>query len=140
MKKTVSFITLFAIILLSFTACTPTSTGGGTATVVIGTDTPTEYTLVFQDGDITNGLLSAFDMLELEYDISGGFLNGVGDLNPQPPTYIWIYTSVSADADVSSYATTLVYKGATLTSTGKGAEEMTIEDGAIIYVGTITYG
>ena len=140
MKKAISIITACAIILIALTACTPTNAGGGSATIVIGTETPTEYTLDFEAGDITNGLLSAFDMLGLEYDISGGFLNGVGELNPIAPTYIWIYTSVSADADVSSYATTLVYKGTTLTSTGKGAEEMTIEDGAIIYVGTITYG
>ena len=53
--------------------------------------------------------------------------------------YLYIYTSVEADIDVSSHATTVEYKGTTLTSAGVGISEMSLTDGAVIYITTITY-
>lgn len=139
MKKTTSLICVFAIVLLCLASCNP-PTSSGTATIVIGTETPSEYTLEFKDGDITDGLLSALDLLEIEYVEDGGMLSSVGDLSPTGSTYIWIYTSVDADKDVTAYATTMEYNGVQLTSTGKGAKTMSIVDGAIIYIGTISFG
>ena len=54
--------------------------------------------------------------------------------------YIYLYTSVAADQDVSSYATTKEYNGMTLVSSGVGLSDMSAPDGAVIYVGTIFYG
>ena len=53
--------------------------------------------------------------------------------------YIYIYTSVEADMDVTSYAETVEYEGMTLTSTGVGISEMSLPDGAVIYITTIVY-
>lgn len=137
MKKTLSLILAFTLVILSLVSCIEPK--GGTVTVVIGTQAPTEYKLDFEAEQIENGLLSVLDLLGIEYDISGGFLSSVGELAPTPPKYIYIYTSATEDADVSSFAQTMEYKGKTLTSSGVGARDMHITDGAIIYIGTIVY-
>ena len=137
MKKLLSIFILFALIITSLTACIETK--DGTVTVVIGTQTPAEYTLDFKTEEIENGLLSVLDLLEIDYDISNGFLNGVGELHPEAPEYIYIYTSVEADVDVSDWAQSMEYGGKTLVGTGFGASEMHITDGAFIYIGTIVY-
>ena len=69
-------------------------------------------------------------------------INKVGSLENNDETweYIYLYTSVAQDVDVSEYATTVEYKGQTLTSSGVGASDMHLEDGAIIYIGTIIFG
>lgn len=139
MKKQLSFICVFVLLLGCLFSCTPPSENG-TATIVIGTEEPREYTLEFREGDITNGLFSALDLLDIEYTEEGGMFYSVGNLAPTGNTYIWIYTSVDADRDVTAYATTMEYRGTTLTSTGKGAKDMSITDGAIIYIGTISWG
>ena len=53
--------------------------------------------------------------------------------------YVYIYTSVEADADVTSYAKSVQYDGMTLTSSGKGISEMSLPEGAVIYITTIVY-
>ena len=40
---------------------------------------------------------------------------------------------------MSQYATTIDFDGKTLTNSGVGAADMTVEDGCVIYVGTIVY-
>ena len=52
-------------------------------------------------------------------------------------SYIYIYTSVEADFDVSEYRMEMDYNGKTLVSSGVGLDEMRLLDGAIIYVGTV---
>ena len=85
------------------------------------------------------------------YDRSGyahfGYTAGVGAYrddgalkeNAAESTYIFIYTSVEKDFDVTTMATKMDYKGTSLTSAGIGATSMTVEDGAIFYIGTIKY-
>lgn len=135
----ISIILVLALCAASLASCKKDEKDG-TVTVVIGTETPVEYTLDFESEDIENGLFSVLELLEIDYEESGGFLNSVGSLSPTPPEYIYIYTSVEKDKDVSSYAQTLEYKGNMLTSAGVGAGELTIVDDAIIYIGTINYG
>ena len=137
MKKTLSLILVCALVLISLASCVQTH--DGTVTVVIGTETPEEHKLEFKAEQIENGLLSVLDLLEIEYDEAGGFLNGVGELRPTPPEYPYIYTSVAEDIDVSTWATSMEYKGVTLGSVGVGARQLHITDGAIIYIGTIVY-
>ena len=138
MKRALSIL-ISAVLIVSLSACIPQKSESGTATIVIATEEPSVYTVEFKEGDITSGLLSALDILEIEYDISGGFLNSVGDLKPTPPEYVYIYTSVLSDADTSAWATTMDYNGTTLKSVGVGADELHVTDGAIIYIGTIVY-
>ena len=138
MKKTLSLLLILALTLsLALTACKDSS--DGTVTVVIGTEVPTEHELEYKADDITNGLLSVLELLEIEYTESFGMLSSVGDLAPEPPIYIYIYTSVESDFDVSEWAVSMTYDGTSLTSSGVGAKDMKIEDGAIIYIGTISY-
>ena len=138
MKKTLSLFLIICLTFILFSSCNkPTS--NGTLTLVIANEEETVYTVDYKSEDITNGLFSILDLLNITYTESGGFLNSVGDLVPQPPEYIYIYTSVAEDMDVSSYALTLEYGGKALTSAGVGAKDLHIKDGATIYIGTITY-
>ena len=140
MKKTVSLMAIFAILTLTLISCKPTADTSGSVTVVIGTEAPTEHVLEFEEGDITNGLFSVLDKLELAYTTdSYGMLASVDTLAPTAPTYIYLYTSVAEDFDVSQYALTMEYGSITLTSSGVGAAAMHITDSAVIYIGTITW-
>ena len=53
--------------------------------------------------------------------------------------YVFIYTSVEKDFDVTEWASEVEYKGTKLVSSGLGASSMTVEDGAIYYFTLITY-
>lgn len=118
----------------------------GFVTVVIGTEEPTEYKVNMDKVEGTDGLLSVLAYLKeaegLTYEESGGFLSAVGDLvqDSAKGEYIYLYTSVAEDADVTVYATTQAYKDMTLTSSGVGAKDMHMTDGAVIYIGIISWG
>lgn len=133
------------IALSALVGCGETSKTGF-ATVVVGTETPTEYKVNLDKVEGEEGLLSVLAYLKetegLTYEESGGFLSAVGDLEQDTGKgeYIYLYTSVAEDADVSVYATTQTYKDMTLTSAGVGAKDMHITDGAVIYIGLIVWG
>ena len=84
-------------------------------------------------------LLDVLDKAKIRYDAQDGFLTSVGGLTPAAPEYIYLYTSVETDFDVSQYPSTIDFDGKTLTNSGVGAAEMTIKDGCVVYVGTIVY-
>ena len=69
-------------------------------------------------------------------------LTKVGELENDAAAgeWIYVYTTVEDDIDVSQYATTVQYDGQSITSSGKGAHEMTIAKDAIISIGLIVYG
>ena len=138
MKKITSLILVCAIAILTLIACTP-NTDSGSATIVIDTEPNAVYTVDFEAGEFARGLLSALDKLGIAYTEEGGMLYSVGELAPAAPTYIYIYSSVSENHDVSSWAQSITYEGNTLVSVGFGAAELTFVDGAIFYIGTITY-
>ena len=116
-----------------------------TATLVLETDPKTEFEIDLDKVEITNGLLSVLDYLKsegkLDYKETSGFLDKVGSLENDAAAgkYLYVYTSVAADADVSQYATTVEYNGMTLTSSGVGASDMHVEAGAVIYIGLIVW-
>lgn len=165
MKKITSLILALLVIcsLLSMVGCsdntttatTTTTTASTTTTapavktmsLVVGTDEPTAYTVEIDNVEITDGLMSVLEYLKttegLEYTSDdtgyGAFLTKIGALEQKDNTYIYLYTSVEKDMDVSQYATTVEFEGKTLTSSGVGASEMTIEDGCTIYIGTINF-
>lgn len=143
MGRILTLVLVIAIALCALASCGENSKSGF-VTVVIGTETPTEYKVNLDKVEGTDGLLSVLAYLKTEknltYAETGGFLNEVGDLKPEAPVYIYIYTSVEEDFDVSTYATTMEYKGQTLTNSGVGAKDMHMTDGAVIYIGTINFG
>lgn len=122
---------------------------GKVVKIVVGGKKETVYSVDYSEIEITEGALSIFKHLDekgkLTYKANdtgfGAFLTEVGDLkqNEASATYIYLYTSVKADQDVSAYATEKVWSGKTLVSSGVGLTSMTIENGAVIYVGTISY-
>ncbi len=114
--------------------------------LVVGGENEKVYSVDFSGIEITEGPLSVIKHLaeagKLTYKIEGTFLTEVGDLKQDAATgtYIFLWTSVEADFDVSEWATTKEWSGKTLTSSGIGIQDMTVENGAVIYVGTVSWG
>lgn len=146
---------LLAVVLV-FTAtvaaaCTPDETPAPGSDVfeaddemrlVIAYDEPEEKVLPLSGLSRDIGLMELFDECGIEYTAADGFFYSVEDLSPDGTNgeYIYIYTSVVSDFDTSAYAEEIEYDGVKLVSSGVGAAEMTIEAGAVIYIGTIIYG
>ncbi len=141
----ITAILLLAVMMLSLFACENESDSSGKMTLVLAGDSLTTYEVDLGEIEIKKGLVSVFEYLKrekgLEYEISGTYLNKVGELENDGAAgkYIYIYTSVTSDMDVSQYAMTVEYEGKTLTSSGVGANEMRIEDGCVIYIGYISW-
>ena len=129
------------------TPSTPTEETGekGFCTVVIEGEPATEYRVNLDKVTGTDGLLSVLAYLKTEkslaYTEEYGFLTEVGSVKQDADAgkYVYIWTSVEKDFDVSAYASTKTYSELTLTSTGVGAKDMTITDGATIYIGLYTW-
>ena len=117
----------------------------GFCTVVIEGEPATEYRVNLDKVTGTDGLLSVLAYLKTEkslaYTEEYGFLTEVGSVKQDADAgkYVYIWTSVEKDFDVSAYASTKTYGELTLTSTGVGAKDMTITDGATIYIGLYTW-
>ncbi|MBO5009651.1 MAG: hypothetical protein J6D20_02975 [Clostridia bacterium] len=145
--KIVALITVI-VMMLALSACNNDSDSAGEMTLVIAGDSIVKYEVDLDDVEITEGLVSVLKHLNeeegLEYEISGTYLNKVGEVennaaNAAEGKYLYIYTSVAEDIDVSQFAETVEYEGKTLTSSGVGATEMHIDDGCVIYIGYLIW-
>lgn len=143
----VALITVI-VMMLTLSACNNNSDSAGEMTLVIAGDSIVKYEVDLDDVEITEGLVSVLKHLNeeegLEYEISGTYLNKVGEVennaaNAAEGKYLYIYTSVAEDIDVSQFAETVEYEGKTLTSSGVGATEMHIDDGCVIYIGHLIW-
>ncbi|MDD4291290.1 MAG: hypothetical protein PHX51_03505 [Clostridia bacterium] len=142
-------IMLIAVNLFVLSACIePKTDTAGTMTLVVNGATPMVYEVDLSKVEITNGLISILEYLKdqgltftLTEGIYGSYLTQVNELEQNYATsqYIYLYTSVSTDFDVSEYATTFTYEGTTLTSCGVGASSMSILKDCVIVIGLITY-
>lgn len=105
--------------------------------VIAYADKPEEITLELEGLNRGISLLELLDEKEIPYTASDGFLYSVKDFAPDSlkGEYIYIYTSVEQDFDVSENVQEMEYDSVTLTSSGFGADEMSIENGCIIYIG-----
>lgn len=145
MKKlsvTVAAILLLTLTAFALTACADDENvfaAGDSVTVAIAGDPDFETVIDLEGTERGINLTQLLDIAGIEYEIVDGFLTSVGDLAPEPPEYICLYTSVESDFDTSQYAVTMTYKEVELVNSGVGAEEMTVVDGAIIYIGTKTW-
>jgi len=166
--KLISFILALTLLAFSLMACgddpvtdnTPKTeesstvevgnqSSGKVVTIVVGGTKEKVYSVDYSNVDLEEGVLSVFKYLGNEGLLSykaddtgyGAFLTEVGDLKQDAAsgTYIYLYTSIESDQDVSAYATEKVWNGTTLVSSGVGITSMKVENGAIIYVGTIKY-
>lgn len=144
--RAVATLLVLIMALLPLFSCGGTQESSGTITLVVGGDEEKVFSVELNKLTVDRGLLSVLDHLKAEGKLdykadASGFLTEVGEVKQDAAsgTYIYIWTSVEADFDVSQYATTKEYDGKTLTSTGVGTNDMTIKDGAIVYIGTIKW-
>ena len=144
MKKILSLVLAIAMSLCLLCACTKNDPEGN-ATLVIATEEKQVYDIPLSKLGEGKGLMPVFEYLKaeegLEYNISGTMINGIGGLENDSETgrYIYIFTSVEADFDVSEYKKEVEYESATLVSAGVGFDKLTVADGAIIYIGLVTW-
>lgn len=144
LKRISALAMAICLMLCALTSCLG-GIGGGKATVVVAGENTVEYTVKLDKVEGDKGLISVLDYLKekenLDYGMTGTMLDYVGDVKNdyEKGEYVYIYTSVEKDKDVSQYATTVEYDGKTLTSAGVGALDMTVEDGAVIYIGIIKW-
>ena len=105
--------------------------------VIAYADKPEEITLELEGIKKDISLIGLLDNKDIPYTATDGFLYSVKDFAPDPSKgeYIYIYTSVESDFDVSDNATRVEYDSVSLTSSGFGADKMSIENGCIIYIG-----
>ncbi len=115
--------------------------------LVIGGTQEVVYSVDYSAISLDKGVLSIIEYLAenygLEYEIEGTFLTKVGAMEQDlsTATYVYLWTNVEADFDVSIYAPeNKTWNGISLTPSGVGISEMTVENGAVIYVGTVSYG
>ena len=167
--RVVTILMALCLVSLLFIGCDKTSTNNDTATqtsaqtseststaesknvkgyckIVLGDTSKTEYEVNLDLVTVDNGLLSVLDYLKAEKGLTyacdaSGFLTEVGGVKQDTSAgvYVYLFTSVVKDQDVSKYKTTQTYGDMTLVSAGVGTKDMTIENGAVIYIGTISW-
>lgn len=116
-------------------------------TVVLETDPLTVYTVDLDKvGTINQGLISVFEYLKeseenFDFSESSGWLSKVGPLENDNSAgkYVYLWTSVEADQSVTPFNGLKEYNGVQMIESGKGADQMTIQSGAIYYIAIITY-
>ena len=111
-------------------------------TLVIASNPIAEYTVDLSGKDKDVKVTELMDAEKIPYTMSGTLITSAGGLTQDTSAgvYLYLYTSVEKDKDVTQYMTTIDYKGETLTSSGVGILDMTVEDGCTVYIGTIVYG
>lgn len=149
--KIITAILLVTLLALTFVACIdPDNNSQGTMTLVLlNGDDAKEYTVdlskIPSDSNQT-GLMAVLDYLQsdgqLTYAEEGGLLTQVGILTDQrvDGKYIYIYTDVETDFDVSAYAVQITYKEKSYTNSGFGASQMSIKDGCTIVITYLIWG
>ena len=144
MKKLLALLTMLSLILCVFCACSQNDSEGSATLVIVGEES-TVYTVPLSELSEGKGLMPAFEYLKetkgLEYEVSGSMIGKIGELENDYDLgkYIFIFTSVEADFDVSELKREVEYEGKTLVSTGVGFDQMTLTSGAIIYIGLVSY-
>ena len=112
-------------------------------TVVIGGSSPVEYRVDLKKLNGDDGLVSVLEYLKrkgkIDYELSDGRIVSVGHLEESSAESrsICVYTSVAKDADTAADRLTVDYKGETYAESKTDIYDMTLEEGAVIYIGYI---
>lgn len=70
----------------------------------------------------------------------GKYLTSIGCVQPtEANEYVRLFTSVEKDKGVDAYAATIEYEGASLTSSGVGISQMSVEENCIILIRVDSY-
>ncbi len=149
MKKTAKLLLLImlSLALLALSSCTKKDENfnvGDKMTIVVAEDEPLVFEVELKDFKKSNSVKKVLDYLkstgELDYEISGTMVTKVGNLKNEGNGYIYFYTTVEEDVDVSEYASSVQYGDISITSSGVGVEDMHLENGAIVYIGILVWG
>lgn len=162
-KKLLGVVLVIAVIsamLLAFTGCAGNELKG-TMTIVLDnqTDPAVEISVDLKEGGYTTNdrLLDVLFALGKSEDIvfnftggtTGAFLSDIATTGDNAVTiandadsnkFLYIYTSVKQDEDVSAYKSEYEYKGTSYVNSGFGVSHMHLEDGAVIVFTYIIYG
>ena len=152
-KKMAKILSIFLTLALCFTlfACRKEDNppenegvGGDTLTLVIEGEVLSEYTVPTASLSDEGGVISVLDYLKslgaLEYSMNGTMLSRVGELTDgEGGKYIFIFTDLEANHDVSQWAKTVEYRGKTLTSSGFGAADTAVSAGMVIYITLVSF-
>lgn len=116
-------------------------------TVVLETEPKTVYTIDLDKVEKTDrGLISVLEYLKateqgFDFEETSGWLSKVGALEQDNSAgkYVYLWTSVEADQSATPFNGLKEYNGVQMIESGKGADKMTIQSGAIYYIALITY-
>lgn len=143
--KTVTIILLLILVSTSLFACiNPDSDRQGKMTLVVldGANT-VEYSVdLAKLPKSSKGLVGVLDYLKenegLEYSSNdsgyGVFLTKVNNLQEGNGSFIYLYTDVEEDFDVSQYASHITYKDKQYTNSGLGVSQMSIKADCTIII------
>ena len=150
--KLITAILLVSLLAISLFACAdPGNDTQGTMTLVLlDGDVAQEYYVDLSkvpSGNSSSGLMAILDYLQSEGRLTytaqeygyGAYLTQVGELQEGEGKYIYIYTDVEADFDVTQYAVQITYKGKSYTNSGVNASQMTVKANCTIVITYITF-
>lgn len=154
MKKIISLIALIlliSLIAMTFVACGGDVDESGFMTLVVknGDDIKAYKVDLSKISDESNtGVMAVLEYLKNNNNLTytsqesayGAYLTQVNSLKEENGNYIYLYTDVEKDFDVSEYATTVDYDGKTLTNSGVGVSQMSVKEGCTILITTISFG
>ena len=133
----------FTTALISLVSCNNGGDTAGSVKIVICDTEAVEYEVNLADIGEGDGIIPVLEYLKTNKNVNytsqdsgyGAYLTELGALKEDALAgkFLYVYTSVEADFDVSQYAVTVEYNGQTLTSSGVGLSAMTVKDGAVIY-------
>ena len=150
MKKLIALmLVVFAVFALCACGGTDDEQAEGKATVVVYSSEPTKYTVDLSELEGEKTVLAAMEYLNekkgvaLTYSTSeyGAYVTEFDVLKEDKEKfeYVYFWTSVQSDWDVSAYASENAYAGVKLVSSGLGVSSATLTDGAVVmfaYYGT----
>ena len=157
-KKKILAVVLTIVLALSlafaFAACTdepenPQSQEGTFKVVLVPkTGEAQEYTIdiALLDGQL-NGEAAIMQLVgnhgvsvSWEESSFGKYFSSIGCVQPtEENEYVRLFTTVEKDKGVDAYATTIDYKGVSLTSSGFGISQMSVEKDCIILIRVDSY-
>jgi len=131
------------MLLAALVSCTQAD-AKGKATLVIAGESVTKYDVSlddFEGGTVADMLNYLKESKGLAFEYSGTMVSKVGEVENDAAKGNWVYfwTSVEADMDVTEWVSYVDYEGQKLASAGKSVFEMSVVDGAVIYVGYYKY-
>ena len=149
--KITTLLLLVCLLCLAFCACidNPNDTQGKMTLVILplegnAQEFSVDLSKLPSGENSSTGLMAVLAYLKdngkLTYTLNGTMLSQVGEIKSENGYYIYLYTDVESDFDMTEYVSTIMYKDKTYTSSGKGASDMTMKDGCTVVITLYSFG